>query len=858
MVNYSVGEGGTAPEDRTSLSTSSAAAVRDSRSHNDAIYHSKVWEIFCRVSHEGQEGHDEGRRRRLGSGVVLSSEGVGSTCTAAGPLREVLDAVAHRLTASIKALEADLEESQDAEMVGETREACIARRSLDGDGWGVSSYVAELFGSVLDLLQLSPALCAHLSMSETAVDTALRDAAACLGGEREPALHVPASVVAFGSYLGVHRSVRLRVERLYSLLRQSLGAALLEVKDKRSILSFHSPQDASNSPSRSAAVPTPPEERENFLACRGEMIVAQQWLMGDFMTIYQSLVAACAQVHYAQRTQPSVSVSSSSPLPSAAQGMTEQLVTAFHSLLRFFHRLAAPSSLVLSTPRGAAPVTRFSTQLEGCRFFTDPPSSLPYVQRVVLDESRPNHLLVSISTPSACESSFSTKTYGLFACSASAALPRGSFFGLFPTAVPSSSVDASATTDGDAARRQIVFNAPLHVSSHVDPMLLLSRGGRLLELVLRLSPLPVQLHAVSSSSAVMPREGDDAAFLSRETLELDLSSPHFSPALHQYAIEEINNLNNSPEGFFRPRWSKAHSKLWPIPPRQPVPLALAPNDEVSDEVKEKTAPSSSLARAHSSGTAALALPGMGDVAMKAMQESGVTKPSDAVASPPHELADAVRRVNALMDAKDSHPARHPTRALGPATTDDRSGELLKATIADAAVASRRRDADQEVNEGKATKVGDAGTSTRTDVADMEGSGAVGGAPCCFENGVRLLWVSDTCMVFQRSSAVKPWGLGIECLAHPEEHPELLPLRLAKLPPLLKESEARGCQGARRGTNRRKGKAARHGHPFTDFFYSSKKQNWFIDTINGIAARHPSHALPWMSSLTQMVLKFRRL
>lgn len=117
-------------------------------------------------------------------------------------------------------------------------------------------------------------------------------------------------------------------------------------------------------------------------------------------------------------------------------------------------------------------------------------------------------------------------------------------------------------------------------------------------------------------------------------------------------------------------------------------------------------------------------------------------------------------------------------------------------------------------------------------------------PCCFANGIKLHWISQHSMILQRRSTKQPWGLAIECLESPEDHPELLPMRLVRLPPprLVK----------------RRGKMVLEQHSFLDFFNSSPRHNWYIDTINGLAARHPDHSIPWMSSLTHMVLKFKRL
>lgn len=117
-------------------------------------------------------------------------------------------------------------------------------------------------------------------------------------------------------------------------------------------------------------------------------------------------------------------------------------------------------------------------------------------------------------------------------------------------------------------------------------------------------------------------------------------------------------------------------------------------------------------------------------------------------------------------------------------------------------------------------------------------------PYRFANGIELHYLSLNAMVLQRKHTKKPWGLGIQCLECPEEYPHLLPMRLVKLPPLR--------------VVKRRGKLVPVMHPFLRVFASSPPRNWYIDTINGLAARHPHHTLPLMSTLTQMVLKFKRL
>lgn len=116
-------------------------------------------------------------------------------------------------------------------------------------------------------------------------------------------------------------------------------------------------------------------------------------------------------------------------------------------------------------------------------------------------------------------------------------------------------------------------------------------------------------------------------------------------------------------------------------------------------------------------------------------------------------------------------------------------------------------------------------------------------PYRFANGVTLHYLSGNAMVLQRRHKVKPWGLSIRCLECPEEFPELLPMRLVKLPPIR--------------VVKKRGKLIPVVHPFLQVFTSYPSHNWYIDTVNGLAARHPHYTFPFMATLKEMVLKFKR-
>lgn len=118
------------------------------------------------------------------------------------------------------------------------------------------------------------------------------------------------------------------------------------------------------------------------------------------------------------------------------------------------------------------------------------------------------------------------------------------------------------------------------------------------------------------------------------------------------------------------------------------------------------------------------------------------------------------------------------------------------------------------------------------------------SPYRFANGVELQYISFDTMVLRRHFTKKPWEIAIECLECAEDFPHFLPMRLKKLPPLRRI--------------KKHGKWIPAKHPFLTEFASSSPHNWYIDTVNGIAARHPDHTLPLIATLTKMIVKFRRL
>lgn len=643
-------------------------------------------------------------------------------------LARTLAAVVDPLDASIRELERVLSGEDETD----------DRASSSMDGWGACSHTSNFFEGVLDGLQ----------MSSRASGKAL--------AEQHLTEHYSPAMIAEGSLVIAHRSVRLRVERAYDVLREVLGSAYLHSKDCLT----EALEEVGAAPQEGGAA----ETATSYLRTRMSITTAQQWLLEEFLYHYQALVAAVAA---AQKSQRSIH---SAAMLFHVKAVEEQYV----GFLSFFRRFVSPSL----SPE-AAPSPRWSQQLLHSRFFTSPPLAFPTVTHI---------------RPAPAEQQRGAML-GSFILEVEVALPH-------TPSPPSAGVSPPRPLPSLAQlgihlrkEKRLWHGSGGGITSSsvldgVSPMWLLSSHGRLLAYLIHCHPNPFYfLEATPITTSAAAEEQGKTIFLMR------LGAEHFSAQqLRDASLEVTQHLASTRNGCLPPQ------RLWGRGKRQLPQSAMD-----------------------------------GSLPPPLIPTAGLTPP--ATASHPLPLAppQPPQSASAVPENEQQPPSFSPITA-GHIITPPSPHEhpLVKEAI-------QRLTAEEpmETVAVQASPSVSRVTGTRPPYL-----------PCTFDNHVQLLWITTTCMVLQRPSTQQPWGLAIECLEDPEEFPRMLPMRLIRLPPRTLMT-GQGAQASAAPT-------PPAAHPFLSYFTATPRDNWYIDSINGVAARHPDHALPLMSSLTRMVMRFRRL
>lgn len=199
--------------------------------------------------------------------------------------------------------------------------------------------------------------------------------------------------------------------------------------------------------------------------------------------------------------------------------------------------------------------------------------------------------------------------------------------------------------------------------------------------------------------------------------------------------------------------------------------------------------------------------------------------ADATAQPRNggaiDVNDAAVQ-NILAAFADTAPRKAPASKI---TRNDADTATTTTTtsVASTATAGRKRS-------------NSSGKRNEKDEDGVEAASAEKAAPLVFDNGVRLLRLTEEEMVLERPSTDVAWGLPVGRIANTAEAPQQLPLRLLSLP--------------------RAKTAAAKTHPFVKHFKKAPK-TWFIAEVNGQPSRDVGATLKSIAKLTRMTLRFLR-
>lgn len=684
--------------------------------------------------------------------------------------------------------------------------------------WGVCSNTLNCFAILLEALQ--PPLSSFPSASaipDGQLNGREGSYPLSLGAVVSGAEVLPASAVAGGIYRSTHRTIRLRLERSIALLRRSLRANVEATMRQMRV----GGGDAWDTNEYHSAT-------ETLFSTRLGMLKAQEWLLEELSGLYHRLVRSTGYVTERLPTATGMASKRKQQTPSVEVASLEWF-QAYNLLLQFFYRLLRPNTTTLE--KGSKPdqveSTRWSDALKSCTFFSALPFSFPFVNGIGLDAVNPHHLLIDFVLPAfdlmdrveasqrhthkmvLSDAKLDPSLIGLFMAphdgeEVDGGLLKGTeeLHVEWEQPCPRSVSDISTTTKTTLTThfkpsplRQNASRKAPELQSHVDPRLLANEKGRLLAHLLGAASPPAEVVSVSTVST------QSTSRLNASRGKKAESDPSHTSLESSCSVHVALQSSQFTPDFFD--WASSLAQDIHAPP--PCTHLF---------------PREGWRRNGASRPHIIPPPAASSTVPWSLTETPLV-PSTKPVPPPRSFVFS-------STAQENH------QAPAPRLDEDSSAQA-------AFVALLKKKKLQKKHQNK-----DRGIARATEVSNLASQST---PPCVFANGVHLTALTSTSMALERPTTQNPWDLVLECIEKPEEYPDLLPIRLLQLPPTT-------CSASVKSSVRSTDENFRH--PFCSFFNAETPHNWYIDTINGIRARHPEKSIPWMKQLTKMVLTFRRL